>query len=403
LILKEKILHLVEQYHEEVVGYRRHIHANPELAFEEYQTAEFVANKLKEFNIPFETGIAKTGIVALLEGKKRSEERKEKRDIVIALRADMDALPILEENDIDYKSKNLGKMHACGHDVHTASLLGVAKILSEIRSEFAGTVKFIFQPSEEKLPGGASVMIKEGVLENPKVDYIIAQHVYPDLEAGKVGFRPGMYMASADELHITIKGKGGHAALPKNVVNPLLIAAKIITELYSFFETKKDIPTIFSLGNIQGNGATNVVPNEVSIKGTFRTMDEQWRKEAHKIMIDKAEQIAKKMGGSCEFEVRVGYPCVINEENLTAELKQSSIDYLGSENIIDLDLRMTGEDFSYYSQVAKGCFYRLGTAKPNSNKILGLHTPTFNIDESALKTGVGLMSWLAIRLLGVRS
>ncbi|OFY89500.1 MAG: N-acyl-L-amino acid amidohydrolase, partial [Bacteroidetes bacterium RIFCSPLOWO2_12_FULL_31_6] len=327
---------------------------------------------------------------------------------VIALRADLDALPIVEENELTYKSVHHGVMHACGHDVHTSSLLGVAKILNELKTEFEGTVKLIFQPGEEKLPGGASAMIQEGVLENPKVNTIIGQHVYPQLAAGKVGFKSGMYMASTDELYVTVYGKGGHAALTNEYNNPLLIAAAILLELNKVFMVpvnslidtdKKHLPTVLAFGKIIGNGATNIIPNEVKIEGTFRTMNEVWRAEAHLKMKKIAEAIASKMGGKCEFTIEKGYPFLVNDETTTTKAKLAAIDYLGKENVVDLDIRMTAEDFAFYSQVVPACFYRLGIKNDAKNINSGLHTSTFNIDESALETSIGLMAWVAINEL----
>jgi amidohydrolase len=288
-------------------------------------------------------------------------------------------------------------MHACGHDVHSSSLLGVAAVLSELKEEFEGTVKLIFQPGEEKLPGGASLMIKQGALENPKPTSILGQHVYPDLPVGKVGFRPGMYMASCDELYLTIKGKGGHAALPHKFTDTVLIACEIISSLQQIVSrhAKPDVPSVLSFGKINSTGgATNIIPDEVKIEGTFRTMNEEWREVAHQKMVSLAQGIAQSMGGTCEFEVRKGYPFLKNDEKTTQTAKRAAIEFLGTENVIDLDLRMTGEDFSYYTQSMDGCFYRLGTGQSS-----GLHTSTFNVDEDSLEVGVGLMSWIAINLL----
>ena len=374
----------------EIISIRRHIHQNPELSFQEFNTSEFIQSKLTEFGIEFKSGFVKTGIVAFVKGKNPDKK-------IIALRSDMDALPILEENEVEYKSKNEGVMHACGHDVHSSSLLGVAKILNESKDEFEGTVKLIFQPGEEKLPGGASLMIEEGVLKNPAPEVIFGQHVFPDLPCGKVGFRGGMYMASADELYLKVRGKGGHAALPHKCVDTVLMASQIISSLQQIVsrKAKPDIPSVLSFGKINSvGGATNIIPDEVNIEGTFRTMNEEWRAEAHNLMVDMAENIAKSMGGTCEFEVRKGYPFLKNDEITTEQAKNLSIDYLGKENVIDLDLRMTAEDFSYYTQNMPGCFYRLGTGKSK-----GLHTSTFNVDENSLEIGMGLMSWITINML----
>lgn len=388
-IIKEK----ATLYKNEVVAIRRHLHQHPELSFEEYNTSAFIAQKLTEYGVKFQKDIVKTGIVALVEGKNPSKK-------VIALRADIDALPIQEENEVDYKSSNDGVMHACGHDVHTSSLLGVVKILSELTDKFEGTVKCIFQPGEEKLPGGASLMIKEGVLENPTPASIFGQHVYPQLKAGKVGFRKGMYMASTDELYLTVIGKGGHAALPHLNVDPIMITAHILTALQQVVSRNSNpiTPSVLSFGKIQANGATNVIPKKVHLEGTFRTMDESWRKSAHDKITTIATQVAAGMGGKCEVEIRKGYPFLVNDEQLTAKATEAAKAFLGEENVVELDLRMTAEDFAYYSQVMPACFYRLGTASENAN-ISGLHTPTFSIDENALETSIGLMSWLAINEL----
>jgi amidohydrolase len=386
----EKIKAITAENRSIVLENRRWLHQHPELSFEEVNTSEYIQKKLTELGIEFTSGIVKTGVVGIIKGK--NPESK-----VIALRADMDALPILEENNIDYKSINEGVMHACGHDVHSASLLGVAAVLSKLTNEFEGSIKLIFQPGEEKLPGGASLMIKEGVLENPSPSAILGQHVFPDLPAGKVGFRPGMYMASCDELYLTVKGKGGHAALPHKFTDTVLIACEIISSLQTIVSrhAKPDIPSVLSFGKINTTGgATNIIPDEVKIEGTFRTMNEEWRTEAHQKMIALAQGIAQSMGGTCEFEVRKGYPFLKNNEETTRIAKQAAIAYLGKENVVDLDLRMTGEDFSYYTQSMKGCFYRLGTGESS-----GLHTSTFNVNESSLELGVGLMSWIAINML----
>lgn len=393
--MKEKIKQLSEKYFEDVLSFRRQIHQNPELAFEEYETSAFVMQKLDEFKIPYQKNVAKTGVVALLEGKNPTKK-------TIALRADMDALPIQEANEVSYKSKNPGKMHACGHDVHTASMLGAAKILSELKNDFEGTIKFIFQPSEEKLPGGASVMIKEGVLENPKPDGIVGQHVMPFIDAGKVGFRSGKYMASADEIEMTLRGKGGHAAMPHLANDTVAVLAQIITALQQIVSRNANplIPSVLSFCTIRaGEGAYNVLPNEVQALGTFRTMNEKWRAEAHQKMKKMAEQIAESMGASCEFFIRKGYPVLENEPKLTAKTRQFAEIYLGKENVEDLDLWMAAEDFAYYSQVTNACFYRLGTRNEAKGITSPVHTPTFNIDESTLTIGMGLMAFIAINLV----
>lgn len=408
MILKEKIKQLSEKYLPEVIQIRRHLHAHPELSFEEYNTSKFIASKLQEFGIPYKDGIVKTGIVALIEGTNTSPNPLPRGTTAsIALRADIDALPIEEKNNVEYKSKNIGVMHACGHDVHTSSLLGTAKILNELKNEFSGTVKLIFQPGEEKAPGGASLMIKEGVLENPKPSAIFAQHVFPNLEAGQVGFRRGKYMASTDEIYLTVKGKGGHAAMKGTYVSPLLIASEILLELEKQFNSPllgrgaggEAIPTVLAFGRMHANGATNVIPDEMKMDGTLRTMDEAWRKEAHEIIRQIAVSKSKNMGGDCDVNITTGYPALVNDEQTTSRAKKSAEEFLGKENVIELEQRMTGEDFSFFAQKIPACFYRLGTGNKSKGIISGVHTPTFNIDESALKTGMGLMAWIAVNEL----
>jgi amidohydrolase len=393
-MIKEQIQELSQKIFNDVVATRRHLHTNPELSFHEQKTSAFVAGKLDELGLSYEK-MADTGLVALIKGDKPSDK-------VVALRADMDALPITELNDVPYKSQNVGVMHACGHDAHTSSLLGTARILTELKSQFAGTVKLIFQPAEEKLPGGASIMIKEGVLENPKPQAVLGQHVMPLIDAGKVGFRAGKYMASTDELYVTVKGKGGHGAQPQQNIDPVIITAHILTALQQVVSRFADpkSPSVLSFGKVIANGATNVIPNEVYLEGTFRTMDEKWREEAHKRMKKMAEGIAESMGGSCDFNIMRGYPFLINEEVLTAATRGHAEDYLGKENVLDLDIWMAAEDFAYYSQVADSCFYRLGTRNESRGITSSVHTPTFDVEEDAFKISTGLMAYLAIKQLG---
>jgi amidohydrolase len=394
MINKEQIQNLAGNIFEEVVGYRRHLHANPELSFKEFETSAFIKAKLTEWGIPFE-GIANTGVVGLITGDLPS-------DRVIALRGDMDALPIIEANDKPYVSKNPGVMHACGHDVHTSSLLGAAYILNNLKSQFGGTIKLLFQPGEEVLPGGASIMIAEGVLENPRPQHIIGQHVMPLIDAGKVGFRSGIYMASTDELYVTVRGKGGHGAQPHQNIDPVLISAHIIVALQQIVSRNADprLPSVLSFGKVIANGATNVIPNEVKMEGTFRTLNEEWRLEAKRLMKKMAEGIAESMGGSCEFDIHHGYPFLINEEKLTANARAYAEDYLGAENVVDLDIWMAAEDFAYYSQVTDACFYRLGTGNAAKDTKYSVHHPNFDVDEDALKISTGLMAYIALKQLG---
>jgi amidohydrolase len=390
-MLKDRIKSLAQAYKQEVIANRRHLHSHPELSFKEYETAAFVAEKLKEIGITEIESKATTGWSALIKGK--NPEKK-----VVALRADMDALPIIEANEVPYKSQNPGVMHACGHDAHTASLLGAAKILHEVRDQFEGTIKLIFQPGEEIIPGGASLMIKDKVLENPRPQYILGQHVMPMIPAGKVGFRSGLYMASADELYLTIKGKGGHGAMPETFIDPVLISAHLLVALQQIVSrvANPKIPSVLSFGRVEALGATNIIPNEVKIQGTFRTLDEAWRAKAHEKMRQIAEGIVEGMGGQLDFEIRKGYPFLKNNPELTARSVAAAQTYLGAENVLDLDIWMAAEDFAYFSQEIDGCFYRLGTRNEARGITSGVHTPTFDIEEEALEIGAGLMAWLAV-------
>ena len=390
-MLKDRIKSLAQAYKQEVIDLRRHLHSHPELSFKEFQTAAFVAEKLKAIGITEIESKATTGWSALIKGK--NPEKK-----VVALRADMDALPIIEANEAPYKSQNPGVMHACGHDAHTASLLGAAKILHEVRDQFEGTIKLIFQPGEEIIPGGASLMIKDKVLENPRPNYILGQHVMPMIPAGKVGFRSGLYMASADELYLTIKGKGGHGAMPETFIDPVLISAHLLVALQQIVSrvANPKIPSVLSFGRVEALGATNIIPNEVKIQGTFRTLDEAWRAKAHEKMRQIAEGIVEGMGGQLDFEIRKGYPFLKNNPELTARSVAAAQTYLGSENVLDLDIWMAAEDFAYFSQEIDGCFYRLGTRNEARGITSGVHTPTFDIEEEALEIGAGLMAWLAV-------
>lgn len=392
--LKEKIKQLASEYFADVQEIRHYLHQYPELSMQEHQTAKFIMDKLDAFGISYQSGIAKTGIVAQIHGEQRGKQ-------VIALRADMDALPIEEASDVPYKSVNPGVMHACGHDVHMASLLGTAKILQSTREHWGGTVKLIFQPSEESYPGGASLMIGEGVLENPAPQSIFGQHVAPQIEAGKVGIRSGMYMASTDEVYLTVKGKGGHAATPHLTIDPVLIASHILVALQQIVSRNNTpwIPAVLSFGRIIGDGRMNVIPNEVRMDGTFRTFSEKWRSEAHEKIRQIAQGVAVSMGGNCEVEIKEGYPFLKNDEHLSSHFREYASDYLGKENIVDLDIAMTAEDFAFFSHHISACFYRLGTGNRNKGITSNVHTSTFNIDETALETGMGLMAWVAINEL----
>ncbi len=392
--LKDKIKKIAEANYDELIAIRRQLHEYPELSFEETETSKFISQKLTDYSIEHTTGIGGHGIVGLIKGK--NPEKK-----TVALRADMDALPIQEKNNVPYASKNAGVMHACGHDVHTTSLLGAAKILNELKDEFEGTIKLIFQPAEERLPGGASLMIKENVLKNPEVNQIIGQHVLPQLETGKVAFRAGIAMASCDEIYITVKGKGGHGAIPHLAVDPIMIASHMVIALQQIVSRNANptLPTVLTIGKFIANGSTNIIPDEVYLEGTLRTFDEAWRTIAKEKIVEICNAVAQGFGGTCDITIEHGYPFLKNDESLTTNSIGLAREYLGENNVEEIPARMTAEDFSYYSQLVPACFYRLGTGNKEKGITSAIHTPTFDIDEHALKVGAGLMAWIAINTL----
>ena len=383
-----------DEYFQEVVNIRRHLHRNPELSKQEKSTMEFIGSKLKEYGISFKDNVGGYGIVGTIEGR-------EPQVACLALRADMDALPVQETNEVDYRSANAGVMHACGHDAHIACLLGAAKILNGLKEHFRGTVKLFFQPSEETYPGGAIQMIRAGVMENPKPAFVLGQHVFPFLAAGQVGFRPGKFMASTDEFFITVNGKGGHAAMPQTTVDPILIASHIVIALQQIVSRNANplVSTVVTVGRFMGEGRTNVIPETVRLEGTVRTFDEEWRTVMHENIRRIAVKTAEAMGGSCEVTVDRGYPFVFNDEDLTDKLITLAGEYLGENNVKPMEQKMGAEDFAYFAREAPGCLYGLGIADPSLGTGPNLHTAGFNIDESAMKTGMGLMTWLAVRLL----
>ncbi len=387
-MLQQKIKDLAKQYLDEFIAVRQHLHANPELSYQEFETSKFVQSKLTLFGIPFEVK-ATTGVLGMIKGKNPGSR-------VIALRADMDALPIQEENEVAYRSQNAGVMHACGHDVHTTILLGAAKILNELKDEWEGTVKLIFQPGEERNPGGASYMIKDGVLEDPKPQGIFGLHVHPGLDLGKLSFRKGRVMASADEIYITIKSKGGHAAAPHLTADTVLIASHLIVSLQQIISRNNNptSPSVLSICSIQGGHTTNVIPSEVKLMGTFRAMDETWRYKAHELIRKLATGLVESMGAEIDMHIDVGYPTVDNDPALTAKAWQLADEYMGKENVSETEMRMGAEDFGYYTQLIPGCFYRLGVRNKEKGIIHNVHTPKFNIDERAIETGMGMMAWL---------
>ncbi len=394
MIKRQQVKEQTSKWAGDLISIRRYLHAHPELSFNEENTAQYISSLLDEWGISYTKGIAGHGISGLIKGKNHHKK-------VVALRADIDALPIYEKNNIPYKSKNKGVMHACGHDVHTTCLLGTIKFLNLNKDNFEGSVKFIFQPAEEKLPGGAIQMIKAGILKNPVPDVMIGQHVFPDLEVGKVGFRAGMYMASADEINLYIRGKGGHAAMPEKIDDTVLGMAEIISSLQKIVSRKAppSVPTVLSFGKVVADGAHNVIPSEVIVQGTFRTFDETWRKKAHYLISNMAKNVAASQGLECEVKIDKGYPFLKNDPLVTQVVRNAAEEYLGKNNVVEMPIRMTAEDFASFAQLIPSSFYRLGTANKDKGIVNGLHTPYFNVDEKSIEIGTGLMIWNTLKLL----
>jgi amidohydrolase len=388
--LRETIQNLADEIFPDILEIRRHIHRHPELSYHEHKTAGYICEMLGKEKIPYRQGIAGTGILADIAGRGGGK--------IIGLRADMDALPIQEENTAEYRSIHDGIMHACGHDVHTACLLGAARILNKLKNQFPGKVKLVFQPAEEKAPGGARLMLKEKLFGREEPDLMIAQHVHPVMYTGKIGFRAGKYMASSDEIYITLRGKGGHAAMPHQATDSVLIASHILLALQQIVSrhAEASTPTVLSFGKLVANGAVNVIPPAVIMEGTFRTMDENWRKEAHRRITNIAHSVAESMGASCELNIVEGYPVLQNDPGVTARSIGFARAYLGEENVDEVDIRMTAEDFAFFAQQYPSVLYRLGVRKTGQAPPLELHTPDFDIDEEAIKTGTGTMAWLAL-------
>lgn len=388
--IKKQIKTIANSIFKDVNRYRRWIHQHPELSFQEKETSKYICSILQEYNIEFDNNIAGYGVVAIIKGKNPSSQ-------VIGIRADMDALPIAEKNQISYKSIYPGVMHACGHDVHTAIALGTSIILNQFKNQFNGTVKILFQPAEEKLPGGASLMIKEGVLSNPQVDKMLALHVLPEMEVGNVGFCPGQYMAACDELYISVQGIGGHAALPESVINPITAAAETILNIKQrVSELKSNEKYVLEFGDFHAHGASNVIPSEAKIAGTLRTLNHDFREKTHSVILHEAKKIENKYNASCIIEIRKGYPVLFNNIALTEKCQTFSEQFLGKEYVHKIDIRMASEDFAYFSQKIPSCFFRIGVGNKKKNIIHSVHTPYFNIDDQSLELGVGLMSYLVI-------
>lgn len=393
--IKEFILGHSSLLKDEIIDLRRQFHMNPELSYREFKTSSFIKGYLKHNKIDFRKGIAGTGIIARIDGEKSGGR-------VIAIRAEMDALPVPELNDTVYKSLNTGIMHACGHDAHMAMLLGTMRIMNELRSQFGGTLLFIFQPGEEKSPGGARLMIESGELNSPKPDFVLAHHILPELETGMVGYKSGRYMASCDEIYITVSGKGGHAALPALTTDQIFIASNLVIRLKEGIlkkQTENMIPTVLGIGRISGEGATNVIPEKVEIAGTFRTFNEEWRSKAQNLIKSISDETASEFGVKIYVNIEEGYPVLINDEKLTAKAIELSSELLGKERIeIFTDTRMSSDDFSFYSGLAPSLYFRVGIKK-RGTEMKKLHTSEFDIDEECLETGTANMAWLIFSFL----
>jgi len=384
---------ITPEFISEIISIRRHLHQHPELSFGEHQTSAFIRKQLESWGISFRYPIVETGLVATIKGSGPGR--------CVAVRADMDALPIQENSELEFESENRGIMHACGHDIHMASMLGAIRVVDQLKAHFKGELLFIFQPGEEKLPGGASLMLKQGIFREGIPDAIIAQHVLPEMEAGHVGFRAGRYMASSDEIYITVNGNGGHGALPQKINDPVLMASHILIALQHEINRRSPsgVPTVLSFGKVVADGAVNVIPDQVQLEGTFRTMDEAWRKRAHGFIEQVSDGIARSMGGNCQVEIRHGYPVLHNDEKIARLAKQKAEEFLGAERVEEMDIRMTAEDFAWFTQSVPGLMYRLGVKNPGQDEVFNLHTPAFRADESALETGVALMAYLSLELL----
>ncbi|MEI8085579.1 MAG: M20 family metallopeptidase [Paludibacter sp.] len=392
--MKTQIQKLTAQYADYVVGCYRHLHAHPELSFQEFETAQFIVNELTKMGIPLKSGIGGNGILGRIEGRNPSKK-------VIALRADMDALPVCEMVDIPWKSTNENVMHACGHDAHTACLLGAAKILNELRNDFEGTILLIFQPGEEKAPGGAHLMLEDGLFDELEPEMILAQHVSVDYPTGTMGFLAGKIMASADEIHLKIHGKGGHGALPHLTNDTVLAASQTIVSLQQVRSRLCHplVPMVLTFGKLIANGATNVIPHEVTLSGTFRTFDENWRTIGKQHIIRIINETVAAHGCTAEIDMPSGYPCVVNDQNVTRKAQEFAAEWLGDDNIRTLEMRMTSEDFGFFTQKYPCTFYRFGVKGEINANTGGLHSANFQIDEKALETGVGGMAWLAWRFM----
>ena len=389
--MTDRIRPLADEAFGDVVRVRRALHRRPELGFEEHETAALIARELRALGVEPIEGVARTGVVAHIEGERSGP--------TVALRADIDALPITEATGLDYASEREGVMHACGHDAHTAMLLGAARVLTEMRGELAGTVRLLFQPSEEKLPGGATVMIEDGALgamgDAAAPTRIFGQHVFPELPSGTLGVRAGAFMASADELYLTVHGQGGHAAAPHTLVDPVLAQAHILTALQSVIARNRPpgVGSLLSFGRVEAEGATNVIPDAVRLVGTFRSMDEDWRFQAHRLIERVATHTAEALGATCEVRIEVGYPALHNDAAAAAYARETAVALVGEDRVIDLPAWYASEDFAWYTQRLPGAFTVLGVGGPGA---AGLHTPLLDLDEAAMRTGTAFLAALAL-------
>ena len=389
--ITDRIKQLADKYYEDVVTLRRTIHANPELAFEENETSALVANTLEKYGVEVRRGVAKTGVVGTIKGKNKGK--------VVALRGDMDALPILEATGLPFASKNAGKMHACGHDAHTSIGLGAAMILSELKDELNGEVRFLFQPSEERVPGGAPFMIEDGALDG--VDEIYGLHVIAQNDAGTVGFFPGEMMASADELYFTIKGKSGHGARPQYAIDPIVTSAQVITALQTLVSRNLDpfSQGVITIGSIHGGFAPNIIPEEVKLVGTVRAMTKEWRDYAHKRIVEIVEGICAANGATCDILIDKGYPVLSNHPEQTMFADEAARELFGSDRVFKAERLMGAEDFAYYLEKVPGTFYRLGIRNEKMGITADIHNDHFTIDEEALRTGIAMQAYLAVKAL----
>lgn len=386
------IKELAYEVENEIIGIRRKIHKNPELAIREFETSKLVAEKLKELGLDVTENVGKTGVVGLLKGKNNGK--------TVALRADMDALPIEEENDFEFRSLNKNIMHACGHDAHTAILLGVAAVLSKSKDSINGNVKFIFQPSEESALGGAEEMINEGVLDNPRVDAVFGLHVDPNLLSGSIGYRSGEFYASGGGFQIDIIGKTGHGALPHKATDAILVAAELILSLQTIKSSRIDPlePFVLTIGTINGGNQANIIANKVTLTGTLRLFNKEINENIGEIMENIIQSITHAYGATYNFKLLLGGTPLTNDNNMTEIVKKSAIKIVGEENVRLVPKTLLGEDFACYTRIVPSAFVSLGVGF-RDKKNFSLHSSKFDIDEASLPIGTALLAESAIEFL----